>query len=112
MLQQNMKRWAETVRMDAMQVGRSGGLVDGIQIGRSEGIVDGIQIGRVDGIQIGNLQGQTNTLLRQLQRRFSTLPEWVKERVLSASGDELDLWTDRILDAQTLEELFGEEGSA
>ncbi|MDK2797246.1 MAG: hypothetical protein PWQ19_796 [Tepidiphilus sp.] len=41
-----------------------------------------------------------------LTRRFGSLPEWVQQRLRSASGEELETWADRVLDAQRLEDVF------
>jgi hypothetical protein len=45
-------------------------------------------------------------LLRQLGRRFGSLPEDVVERVQQAGTHELEHWADRILDATSLEDMF------
>ncbi|MBF0158407.1 MAG: Rpn family recombination-promoting nuclease/putative transposase [Magnetococcales bacterium] len=57
-------------------------------------------------------EGESSVLLRQLHRRFTTLPSWVEPKVLNASLDLLREWTDRILDARSLEEIFGDEAQA
>ncbi|MBF0160408.1 MAG: hypothetical protein HQL58_12895, partial [Magnetococcales bacterium] len=62
--------------------------------------------------RIGERQGEQSVLLRLLHRRFATLPSWVEPRVLNASLDLLREWTDRILDARSLEEIFGDEAQA
>jgi hypothetical protein len=49
---------------------------------------------------------RARTLLRQIEKRFGTIPEDLRSRVLSAPAAELDRWLDRILDAPTLEVLF------
>ena len=45
-------------------------------------------------------------LSRQLERRFGPLDSSVTERLWKASAPELERWTDRILDARTLDEVF------
>ena len=52
-------------------------------------------------------EGERRVLLRQLRRRFGELPEWVTARVEAAGPDELDAWTERILSARDLDEMFG-----
>ncbi|MBF0158103.1 MAG: Rpn family recombination-promoting nuclease/putative transposase [Magnetococcales bacterium] len=71
-------------------------------IGRLEGFKEGLQ----EGLQEGRQEGQANTLLRLLHRRFNDLPAWAEEKVTRAATNELDLWSDRILDARSIEELF------
>ena len=44
-----------------------------------------------------------DVLLRLLEKRFGPLPSQVKDRVLRAGLSDLDLWTDRVLEAPTLE---------
>ncbi|MGN7611473.1 DUF4351 domain-containing protein [Magnetococcales bacterium HHB-1] len=45
-------------------------------------------------------------LQRLLQRKFSDLPLWVPEKLSKANAQQLEVWGDRILDANTLEEIF------
>jgi hypothetical protein len=46
-------------------------------------------------------------LLRQLALRFGNLPDSVQARVESADADLLMRWSERILTASTLDEVFG-----
>ena len=68
------------------------------------------QKGRLEGHQQGHREGQARgkaeSLLRLLQRRFGPLPADLTQRVTAADNDELDRWTDRVLDVHTLAELF------
>ena len=57
----------------------------------------------------GEARAKTNTLLRQLCRRFKTLPPGVEDRVRAAGSDQLDEWLDRILDARELTDVFGSD---
>ncbi|EHQ52007.1 hypothetical protein ECTPHS_04898 [Ectothiorhodospira sp. PHS-1] len=45
-------------------------------------------------------------LQRLLTKRFGDLPEWVIQRLDAANAQQLEGWTDEILVANTLEELF------
>jgi hypothetical protein len=45
-------------------------------------------------------------LQRLLNKRFGELPEWVIQRVDSANAQQLEGWTDEILVANSLDELF------
>jgi len=51
-------------------------------------------------------RGEVTVLRRQIEKRFGTLPDWVEERLATASTSQLDQWTLRILDAATLEDLL------
>lgn len=54
------------------------------------------------------LETQRGQLLRLLARRFGALPDAVAARVAGAGAEDLDRWFDRLLDAASLDELFGE----
>jgi hypothetical protein len=49
---------------------------------------------------------KTATLTRLLTRRFGELPDWALKRVQEASGEQIDVWLDRTLDAPTLQAVF------
>jgi hypothetical protein len=51
-------------------------------------------------------RGEVTVLRRQIEKRFGTLPDWVEERLATASTSQLDQWTLRILDAASLEDLL------
>jgi hypothetical protein len=61
---------------------------------------------RKEGQAQGRNQQAIETVLRLLARRFGALPETIVHRVNAATLAELDRWTDRILDAKTLDDLF------
>ena len=61
---------------------------------------------REEGRQEGLTLAKTATLTRQLTRRFGEPPEWASKRVQEASGEQIDAWLDRILDAPTLQAVF------
>jgi hypothetical protein len=54
----------------------------------------------------GRIDGQLKTLIRLLTRRFGTLDKATEARLQGATQGELDRWTDSILTARTLEEVF------
>jgi hypothetical protein len=88
MLAQRRPSWSEELK----QVGIDQGLTQGLAQGRSE----------------GRIQGESTILHRQLVRRFGDLPEWVIARLAAPAEDELLRWAERVLDAESLEALFGE----
>jgi hypothetical protein len=73
----------------------------------AKGLEQGLERGMDMGLEKGLHKGQLNTLVRQLTRRFGPLPESALARLQSARPDQLDLWTDRVLDAPTLEAVLG-----
>lgn len=64
---------------------------------------------RLEGRQEGIPQGEAQILCRPLARRFGVLPECVEAKLSQASTDTLELWADRILDAESLEAVFQDE---
>jgi flagellar biosynthesis/type III secretory pathway protein FliH len=75
--------------------------------GLEKGLEKGMEKGMEKGLQRGREQGRLDTLTRQLTRRFGPLPDAALARLQSATPDQLDLWTDRVLDAPTLEAVLG-----
>jgi predicted transposase/invertase (TIGR01784 family) len=61
---------------------------------------------RREGIQIGENRGRVAVLARQLQLKFGPLGEATQQRLEQADEALLDLWTERILSAQSLDEVF------
>ena len=70
------------------------------------GIEKGIQQGWQQGLQEGFQQGEVFVLTHILTRRFGPLPGWATERLAQASREELEQWTERVLEAQRLEDIF------
>jgi len=62
--------------------------------------------GVLEGEARGETRGRAGTLLRQLHRRYGTVPQAIVDRFFAASSDELDSWTDAVLDAPSLEAIF------
>jgi predicted transposase YdaD len=79
-----------------------------IERGFNQGIEKGIKKGIERGIEKGREQERRALLLRQLGRRFGAVPAEVAARVEAAPVADLDVWLDRILDAPTLEAVFGD----
>lgn len=55
---------------------------------------------------VGLLEGTTRALQRQLTRRFGPLPTEVIARFATATLEDIENWADRLLDAQSLDEVF------
>ena len=62
----------------------------------------GIAVGREEGLR----DAERRTLLRQLERRFGTVPAAVAERIHSAALPQLEAWLDRIFDLRAPEDLL------
>ena len=60
--------------------------------------------GRTEGIQAG----EKRVLLRLLERRFGKVPKAYQTRITAADADTLLLWSERVLFAQQLADVFSE----
>jgi hypothetical protein len=56
--------------------------------------------------RIGRQEGEAAMLLRLIARKFGPPPETVRERITHADSETLLEWSDRILTAQTLDEML------
>lgn len=63
---------------------------------------EGLQKGRQEGQQ----EGEARLLLRLLTRRFGELPVDAVTRIQRANLPQLEAWSDRVLDARSLAEVF------
>jgi Domain of unknown function (DUF4351) len=62
----------------------------------------GLEQGRHEGLR----EGRLSIIRRQLKHRFGQLPEWVEPRLSALSGEQLEEFSDRLLDVRRLEDLF------
>jgi len=62
--------------------------------------------GRAEGEARGEIRGEAKVLLKQLTLKFGPLPDGVAQRVQTASIAELDRWTERVLSAQSLQQVL------
>ncbi|MDO5103008.1 MAG: DUF4351 domain-containing protein [Lautropia sp.] len=82
------------------------GMQSGLQQGMQQGIEQGLQQGMQQGMRQGVQQGSQSMLARLLRLRFGELSATTQARLEAASQTELDQWAERILTAQTLDEVF------
>lgn len=72
----------------------------------------GVELGVQQGMQQGMQQGERNKaiaiLTRHLTKRFGPLSDATRQRLDTATLDQLDTWADRILDADSLDAVFDE----
>jgi len=71
-----------------------------------KGIKLGLEQGLEQGIEQGINRGRAATLCKQLQLKFGDLSDDYQARLNQGSQTELDLWTERVLFATTLEAVF------
>ncbi len=65
------------------------------------------QMAREEGMKEGRKEGTVLTLRRQLGIKFKAIPDWAEELLKNAVPNDLEQWTDRILTADTIEQVFG-----
>jgi flagellar biosynthesis/type III secretory pathway protein FliH len=70
--------------------------------GRSQGIQQGMREGREQGMQ----RGEVAMLVRLLERKFGPVPEALRPRIEAADERSLLEWSERVLSAATLEDVF------
>jgi hypothetical protein len=63
--------------------------------------------GKLEGVLEGEARGRAETLLRLLRHRHGAIPQSIVDRVYAAGNDDLDQWTDAVLDAPSLNAIFG-----
>ena len=63
--------------------------------------------GRLEGRVEGCVEGEAVMLLRLLDRKFHPLPESARQRIAAADAETLLVWGERVLDASSLDEVWG-----
>ncbi len=86
MLSENLADWTEQWKREGLEAGRKEGLEQGVMQGRQ--------------------QEAAAMLIRFLVKRFGPLDGVTLQRVESASLQEIESWSDRVLDADSVEEVF------
>ncbi|MCB9610763.1 MAG: Rpn family recombination-promoting nuclease/putative transposase [Polyangiaceae bacterium] len=71
----------------------------------AEGWVQGEAVGEAR----GQAKGKAELLLKLLRLKFTPLPQGIEERLQRATPQQLDQIAERLLSAQTLEEVFSQE---
>jgi predicted transposase/invertase (TIGR01784 family) len=80
-----------------------------IQQGVEQGVQQGMRQGVEQGMRQGVEQGERALLLRLLRKRFGTeVSADVERRVDAALPEQIEIWADRVLSAQTLGELLAD----
>lgn len=54
----------------------------------------------------GRMTKLESTLRKQVTLKFGDIPAWADKRLEQASEDELDVWAEKIMTADTLETVF------
>jgi predicted transposase YdaD len=83
MLAERVIDWTQQWKQEGLEEGRKEGRLEGLQKGRQEGLQEGLQKGQQDALAKGR-----GVLLRDLEKRFGSLPEDVRRRVDAISSFE------------------------
>ena len=79
----------------------------GLQEGKAEGRAEGRQEGRAEGRQEGRQEGEAAILLHLLERKYGPAAAAAyRERVTRADAHRLLAWSERLLTAETIDEIF------
>jgi predicted transposase YdaD len=89
----------------AYRKGRREGREAGLEAGLKQGLQKGLRKGRREGREEGLHQGELTVLKRLIVKRFGEIPAWLEERLAKSPAAELEQLGERLLDAQTLEDL-------
>jgi hypothetical protein len=54
-------------------------------------------------------EDRARLLRRQLKAKFRSFPKWANERLAAASSDELEVWSIKLVKAETLEGVLGKK---
>jgi hypothetical protein len=55
----------------------------------------------------GLIEGERNVVIRQIEKRFGSVPAWAEQRLDAMSAVEIEETALRLLDAHKLEDLLG-----
>ena len=72
-------------------------------------LAEGEAKGEIRGEAKGEAKGRAEMLLRQFRRKFGAVPDAAVARVRAAGIEQLDDWSERFVDAATLDEVFADD---
>ena len=101
-----VNRWVIPVIERHKAEGFAEGLQRGMEQGKEQWMHQGMQQGIERGMERGCIDGERAVLERLLLRRFGSLSPEVADRMAGASAIDLETWADKVLDADTLDDVF------
>jgi hypothetical protein len=104
LLGETHETWEEKIEEEVKRVPVLNDILENKVLGRE--YRGGVEEGVLQGVQQGIQQGELTLLRRQIERRFGTLPEWAEARLSASSPSEIEVFGLRLLDAESLEDLF------
>lgn len=83
---------------------------EGKLAGLEEGKLVGLEEGKLAGLEEGERKGRRTFLERQLRKRFTTDVDdpHIQEKLQAATTEQLDTWAERIIDAESIEQVFAD----
>jgi len=60
------------------------------------------------GVQEGVQKGEQALLLRLLRSKFRQVPDWAEEKIRQATPEQIIVWSENILAANSIAEVFGQ----
>ncbi len=60
------------------------------------------------GLEQGRVEGEQTVVMRMIEKRFGSIPSWVRQRLQAMSAPEVEETALRLLDVASLNELFGD----
>ncbi|MEM9188775.1 MAG: Rpn family recombination-promoting nuclease/putative transposase [Myxococcota bacterium] len=107
LIEQGIKKGVEQGIKKGVEQGIKKGVEQGIKKGVEQGIKKGVEQGIKKGVEQGKATALRQTLENQLSIRFGPLSEVAASRIESASLSDLQSYLDRVLHADTCEEVLG-----
>lgn len=101
-------KYVTSVERLANERGMQQGMQEGLEKGLEKGMQKGMQKGLETGLAKGRAEGGSALLGRMLNRRFGPLPKSIIDRLAHATPDQLEIWADRVLEADKLDDVFAE----
>ena len=74
--------------------------------GMQQGLEQGLEQGLAQGLAQGRMEGEQTVVMRQIEKRFGSVPAWARQRLEAMSADEIEETALRLLDAQSLVSLL------
>ena len=109
----NTMTYISSIERIGMQIGIERGLKEGRQVGRlegrQEGRLEGRQEGRQEGLREGRQEAMVDMLALLLNQRFGEPDAAVRARLAGATVEQLTAWTQNVLGARSLSDVFAEK---
>ena len=104
-----LRKLEEVIEQEVRQMPILDDIMDHKVLGREfkRGLAQGQEQGLEKGLKEGRRDGELAVLLRQIEKRFGTIPAALRSRLEKMSAAELEAVALRVLDIHNVEELLG-----